>query len=664
MRISLMLLLLCVFITSAQAQTTVVQPSPEAAGATKYADCPVSLYTGTAQINIPLYTLKGTDLSLPISLSYHTSGIKVNEFAGTVGLGWKLNAGGMITRVVRGKPDEDPNGFCGSNGAGLLAQYYLTYKQTGVWNSAGVNFGNLGVTAPNGSNNQDVVYSYEEKVAAGDVDSEPDIFYYVIPGITGKFVIDTDGGVMKIPNTPVIITPAIGSQVGTNTIGGNAYWILTNTDGVKYYFGYDNQNAVEETKYTTSIVGSNNSYTSPEITYKSTWYLNKIESPRGDIISLEYEKVGMFGYSDETQIKREYLNSDVRLYSNGGSYYEYLGVQNSYGPQPNIEYRNVNVTITNQVQLKKIYAGLNTVEFSYTLTRRDNPNGGALEYIDLVSNTAPYTRINLWKFNYDYFPYAAGCSETAIPVACHRLQLKSLTQFNSNGSIPPYVFTYNTTNIMPKRKSYQQDHWGYFNNNTVENLIPTGTYNGVTYNGANREPSESLVSTFSLIQITYPSGGSTLFEYESNKIPLVGGGFQYYGGQRVKTVKEYDPVSNRYFNIKNYTYADATVNTNFSYNYLSSWYNIIVLPPGLVYHLKHYYFTRISRSIQETGTTDGNALGYGTVREDLGTIGYTVYKFTNQTTNPDRMITQWHCKISLWARNFYHRYIVRKISGH
>ena len=68
-------------------------------------DSPVDLYSGTAQVNIPVYTLKDGSVELPISLSYATSGIKVNEEAGWVGLGWMLDVGGCITRKVIGEID-------------------------------------------------------------------------------------------------------------------------------------------------------------------------------------------------------------------------------------------------------------------------------------------------------------------------------------------------------------------------------------------------------------------------------------------------------------------------------------------------------------------------------------------------------------------------------
>lgn len=49
--------------------------SPTIAGLAQAIDCPVSYYTGTPEINIPLYTIPLRGLELPINLSYHASGI-------------------------------------------------------------------------------------------------------------------------------------------------------------------------------------------------------------------------------------------------------------------------------------------------------------------------------------------------------------------------------------------------------------------------------------------------------------------------------------------------------------------------------------------------------------------------------------------------------------
>lgn len=87
-------------------EINVIPPSPNAAAFQKFVEVPVSLYTGTPNISVPIYEIKMGQLSLPISLQYHASGLKVDEHASWVGAGWSLNAGGMISRTAKGLPDE------------------------------------------------------------------------------------------------------------------------------------------------------------------------------------------------------------------------------------------------------------------------------------------------------------------------------------------------------------------------------------------------------------------------------------------------------------------------------------------------------------------------------------------------------------------------------
>lgn len=43
---------------------------------------------------------------IPISMTYLGSGVRPDQHPGWVGLGWNLNAGGCISRIVNGLPDE------------------------------------------------------------------------------------------------------------------------------------------------------------------------------------------------------------------------------------------------------------------------------------------------------------------------------------------------------------------------------------------------------------------------------------------------------------------------------------------------------------------------------------------------------------------------------
>lgn len=89
--------------------------SPNVASLGLYGEIPVSHYTGTPSIEIPLYTIKARDYNLPIFLSYHSSGVRPDQHPGWVGLGWSLNAGGVIYRTVNDMPDDydNPNYYMG-----------------------------------------------------------------------------------------------------------------------------------------------------------------------------------------------------------------------------------------------------------------------------------------------------------------------------------------------------------------------------------------------------------------------------------------------------------------------------------------------------------------------------------------------------------------------
>lgn len=85
----------------------VLIPTPEAASLIKWSQNDINLSSGALNTEIPIYTIKEGGLEVPIGLHYNgSSGIKADEAATWVGLGWDLVAAGKIVRVVRDKPDE------------------------------------------------------------------------------------------------------------------------------------------------------------------------------------------------------------------------------------------------------------------------------------------------------------------------------------------------------------------------------------------------------------------------------------------------------------------------------------------------------------------------------------------------------------------------------
>ena len=178
-----------------------VAPTPASLG--KYGEIPVGYHTGVPDISIPIHSLSEGAISVPISLSYHASGIRTQETAGWVGLGWALNAGGVITRTVQGAPDEGGN----------HNQQWGWYK-----NKGNPNKGNTTCPPLN-------------DIANGYSDSEPDMFSFNIGGYAGKFFYDADTIIRIVPQQDIVIqTTTIGAQLFSG-------WILTDPQGTRYHFG-------------------------------------------------------------------------------------------------------------------------------------------------------------------------------------------------------------------------------------------------------------------------------------------------------------------------------------------------------------------------------------------------------------------------------------------
>ena len=71
--------------------------TPEVTAFNKNIETPVSFYTGTANISIPVFDVQIKGVEIPIALNYNASGIGVDQEATWVGLGWNLSYGGEIS---------------------------------------------------------------------------------------------------------------------------------------------------------------------------------------------------------------------------------------------------------------------------------------------------------------------------------------------------------------------------------------------------------------------------------------------------------------------------------------------------------------------------------------------------------------------------------------
>ena len=468
--------------------------SPNAASLGKYGDIPVSYQSGTPSISIPIYTASSGHLKHDISLSYHASGLKVQELASWVGTPWSLNAGGVITRAVRPGPDD--RGFSTSNYShGHYADYgYNSYLLSGANTIDDYNF------------------------ARGFKDGEPDIFTFNFDGYVGKFYFDDDRRAVLVPQSDFRIETDYSAANG-----GFQGFVITVSNGTKYYFGKTGNTGttdpIEISNPCTLESGPSNTTLAV-----SSWFLNKIVSDDGaHSIHFEYEEENYSYYtlsmfpilSDEVQSGTLLRKREYDLVKN-----LVQGVRLSQITFPNGEINFVPTT-----SARTDLSGYTTQGMYDYL----NTEAKALAEIN-ITNNADFCK--KFQFSYGYFTstqsltgeLATGFAIFNINSDKNRLRLDAVQELscNSQKTVPPYQFTYFTEST-PRGLSFGIDHWGYYNGvNSNNSLIPAYTENnGSTIQeipGANREPAWPAMRAGTLKQIRYPTNGYTEFEFEPHSI--------------------------------------------------------------------------------------------------------------------------------------------------
>lgn len=147
----------------------------------------VSLHTGTNSANIPLWTHQCNDASLPISLGYTATGVKVSDMSSWVGLGWNVSAGGFITREIRGLPDDV---FKVDRKISTLTSGSSTVVQT--FDNVGYLYSGTIAKQVFDKNVNDTDFD-KEILANNNKDLEPDLFRFQFGEFSGSFMFDENG---------------------------------------------------------------------------------------------------------------------------------------------------------------------------------------------------------------------------------------------------------------------------------------------------------------------------------------------------------------------------------------------------------------------------------------------------------------------------------------
>lgn len=444
--------------TDNNANLNKITPStPETYSIFKAGDFPVDYRTGKLNVAVPIHTIstKG-GLSIPVSLAYNTGGIKVDETSGVAGLGWTLAVPNSISIEQHGRNDLTNNAVWFSSDL-----YNYQYSE--------VNLESLPVE----------VRTKLQALADGALDTQPDIFHYNLPTVSGAFVRDSGGNFHTIPYENVKISYSETDHK----------FQIIDPEGITYTLRVGN-----------SV--STSSGISVEFS-PSSFFLEKITLLNGEEVNFKYEK--QMSYQAIT-----HSYEDV-----------YIPIEESdalCGPAV----KNTHNTATNrylEVLLTEIKYANETVKFNYkniingVLGRKDlsstnAQNTYALDQV-IVSNSAGKI-IRDYRFTHSYF--GSGIDSD---YRNYRLKLTRIDNILENNK---YSFEYNENHGIGVG-SFSQDIWGYYNGRSNPNLIPNMNYFNVSYDqGGDRNVYPDYSQAYILKKIYYPTGGSSAFTYENNTI--------------------------------------------------------------------------------------------------------------------------------------------------
>jgi YD repeat-containing protein len=480
-------------------RSAVTPVSPQAAQFMRYGEIPVDYSTGVPNISIPIYTAQSGNISLPISMSYNASGIKVEDVAGIIGLGWNLNAGGLISRSILGADDRDnkPKPYLSSTDVD---------NAINVCRNNGIQFSCM-----------DNFVETVEDLFQLEKESQSDRYFYNFDGRSGIFRVNFQTGQpFTVPYSPLKIS------LGTNNAGP---YKITDESGTTFYF--------EQVEATVS------SNPGP---VNATYYLTKIES--ADLVNtinivyqtdqpvIQYIKNLHFSVTAQgTNVDRTLINNSFTSTTqpvmpayitteNEKILFEYLDDRLDKRKS-----RLMRIKITNRFSNEVI----KVIEFEHSYYGTANDNNLRLR-LDNVKFKAPNSSaVAQYSFNYNATPLPPYY--TSLVSGLHNVDYWG------------YYNAANDANLIPE-DLFTSDF----------SAADKSTY------GGQRNPVSWAAQACVLTDITYPTGGKTSFEYELNKVSngysYSTGGDDDYGGLRIKKITS-SADQNALPLIKTYEYAQG-----------------------------------------------------------------------------------------------------------
>lgn len=653
-------------ITTVSSFSQVNVHSPSATEIVRHERIPVSYFNGLPSIDIPLYTIQSKDITFPLSLSYHASGIKVNQYPTMVGLGWNMNLG-AITRVVNGLPDET----CGKDIADSKGMSYNIQENTGYYYSSGF------MDREDWASEQRLIDHYISSQTL-KYDIEPDEFVINAYGLSGSIFFYRDsygtvhskiksnnGEIFKVESHTIQDNPECivfhGNDSDTPLTSYRIHklfkeFTVVKNDGTKLVFGGGDDYIEFYTEKRSSENG-----TSYMKTWPSAWLLKEIISPKGNRISFKYRRDG-----------NPVIMSDVRTdvwtvdYASGSSNQSPV-TDPDRGKSFIIQHPLYPLRITSDDGLEIYFSTAKDKDLS-TVTEDDvrylNITGFNPELSDKIcyskSSTSDAAKTAVEPHDYSHKLTKIDVSHKGkvikaltfryIESTAERLKLDMLNIGNAAGSSEQtYYFEYDNGKL-PPYNSTVTDNWGYWNNKNYRNGISKEDF--FDYRSAD----VSYTKAETLTKIIYPTGGYVTLDYELNdysKIATQAPEFNIVessgtaGGLRIRQIKHHTDTTE-------YIHSFEYKNIDGSSSGILSGIPVYVAEGGnhesLEYvgwqGLTHFsiksdinqrYLMESESYINTLGLTTGNHVTYSRVIESVGS---TVplrkeYHYTNHDSHPD-----------------------------
>nr|WP_198160709.1 PKD domain-containing protein [Pedobacter panaciterrae] len=485
----------------------------------------VDNFRGIANVSIPIADFNINGYESSVSLEYSAKSVKIKNSIGELPEGWSLEAGGSISRILKGLPDEYLKAGDSRKG----------WMNTGIQNlpqTFSISDDNNPNTCTDENTNRTAILSNWGYT----LDSEPDWFVVNAPGLNCKLILDNNNVFRAIPAQDLKIEFL---DQGT----ANPYFVITKTNGAKYTF----KTAAVVTKsiaraYTNTsleIFNKEYEYFKTPLTYITTWYLDKVTTSDSDLSKVTYLYSQIAEGSSNSQSSVSSLSPGTGTFSNVATYItstsgykQQLSQIQSSASGSLIISRNPSV---NEIMKFDIFSGENSsVSISLKTT---SVNDNTRSFLSSITELAGGCTSTLYKFEY------YGCNFS------------------------------NLTSTLPVTNSEKYDAWGYFNNLLSKrqlNVFPTLSgasgiykpytlpgYSGENYtlNGTDAVIDEASINAGVMSKITYPTGGSSYLEYESNSFWDQDGSVEIKGnGVRIKKLTHFDGINPSKAMITEYTY--------------------------------------------------------------------------------------------------------------